>query len=171
MRDPPGAPHQVEGPVADNRVGDAQIAALRVPRLGVHVRCCSAQPSVRGGGRTSRGAAETRGMATLRQGRGPSPRRRRGGRPLRWLAVAGIALVVFLYYRPLRSYLDKRAELARQTTEVRELRAERRELQRRLAASASTAALMREARRLGLVRPGEQLFIVKGVDRYRAARR
>ena len=110
-------------------------------------------------------------MATLRQGRGPSPRRRRGGRPLRWLAVAGIALVVFLYYRPLRSYLDKRAELARQTTEVRELRAERRELQRRLAASASTAALMREARRLGLVRPGEQLFIVKGVDRYRAARR
>ena len=33
------------------------------------------------------------------------------------------------------------------------------------AASTSDAALAREARRLGLVKPGEQLFIVKGIDR------
>jgi hypothetical protein len=37
-------------------------------------------------------------------------------------------------------------------------------LARLVAASTSDAELAREARRLGLVKPGERLFIVKGID-------
>jgi hypothetical protein len=36
-------------------------------------------------------------------------------------------------------------------------------LERRLAASTSTEALAREARRLGFVKPGQHLYIVKGI--------
>jgi hypothetical protein len=50
------------------------------------------------------------------------------------------------------------------------LRARKRELERRLDASRSPQALAREARRLGLVKEGEQLFIVKGVDAWKRAR-
>jgi cell division protein FtsB len=82
---------------------------------------------------------------------------------LRWLAVGAIVLVGLLYARPLRSYLDAKHDLARRATEVQTLKAQRRALQHRLAESTSSEALTRQARRLGLVRPGERLFIVKGV--------
>lgn len=83
---------------------------------------------------------------------------------LRWLAVGAILLVGLLYARPLRSYLDAKHELATRATDVQTLKAERRALQHRLAESTSSEALIRQARRLGLVRPGERLFIVKGVS-------
>ena len=46
---------------------------------------------------------------------------------------------------------------------MRALKADQRALQHRLAESTTGDALTREARRLGLVRPGERLFIVKGI--------
>lgn len=73
-------------------------------------------------------------------------------------------LVGLLYARPLRSYLGTKHDLAQRSANVQALKAERRELQRRLAEANTPEALQREARRLGLVRPGEQLFIVKGVS-------
>jgi cell division protein FtsB len=83
---------------------------------------------------------------------------------LRWLAVGAIVLVGLLYARPLRSYVDAKRDLARKATEVQALKAERRELQHRLAESSTADSLTRQARRLGLVRPGERLFIVKGIS-------
>jgi len=83
---------------------------------------------------------------------------------LRWLAVGAIVLVGLLYARPLRSYLETKHDLAAKATDVRTLKAERRALQHRLAESSSSQALTRQARRLGLVRPGERLYIVKGVS-------
>ncbi len=82
---------------------------------------------------------------------------------LRWLAVGAIVLVGLLYARPLRSYLDAKHDLAKRATDVRTLKTERRALQHRLAESTSSEALTRQARRLGLVHPGERLYIVKGV--------
>ena len=82
----------------------------------------------------------------------------------RWLAVGAIALVALLYARPLRSYLSTKHDLANRATEVQQLKAEKRNLQHRLALASTQAALERQARRLGLVRPGERLFIVKGVS-------
>jgi cell division protein FtsB len=82
---------------------------------------------------------------------------------LRWLAVGAIVLLGLLYARPLQSYLNAKHDLAKRATDVRTLKAQRRALQHRLAESTSQEALTRQARRLGLVRPGERLFIVKGV--------
>jgi hypothetical protein len=73
----------------------------------------------------------------------------------------------FLYYRPLRTYLEKRDALAARKAEVVSLRSERLTLRRRLAASKSPGVLLLEARRLGLVKPGEHLFIVKGIPAWR----
>ena len=74
-----------------------------------------------------------------------------------------MAIVAYLYYHPLRTYLSARSQLGAQETAVSKLSAEKRELQARLAASTSMDALARQARELGYVRPGEQLFIVKGI--------
>jgi cell division protein FtsB len=81
------------------------------------------------------------------------------------LATAGF--VGFLYYQPLSSYVQTRATLNQRAAEVQLLRQERSRLQARLEDSATVAALSREARRMSLVRPGERLFIVKGVAEWR----
>ena len=103
--------------------------------------------------------------------RSPRKRSRRPARrraPLvRWLAVATILVVGLLYYRPLKSYLDTKASLEERAAQVRSLRAERDELARQVAESDTPEALARRARRLGLVKPGERLFIVKGIDEWR----
>jgi len=90
---------------------------------------------------------------------------------LRWCVVGVLGFVAFLYYRPLASYVETRSTLNERQVEVRELRAERTRLQARLERSATLTALTREARRNGLVRPGEQLFIVRGIAEWRQAQR
>jgi hypothetical protein len=74
-----------------------------------------------------------------------------------------LVVVGFLYFRPLSTWLDTRAELGRREADVRGLRAERGRLERRLTQAQSVETLGREARRLGYVKPGERLFIVKGI--------
>jgi cell division protein FtsB len=83
---------------------------------------------------------------------------------MRWVAVGGIVLVGLLYARPLQSYLQTKRDLAQRAAEVRTLKADRRALQHRLAESSTGEALTQQARKLGLVRPGEKLFIVKGIS-------
>ena len=89
----------------------------------------------------------------------------------RWLAVGVVGLVAFLYYRPLTSYFETRSQVARAQGELRKLEVQQARLERRLAAQTSDATLLREARRLGYVKPGERLFIVKGIPEWRAHRR
>lgn len=86
---------------------------------------------------------------------------------MRWVAVATLVFVGLLYYRPAKSYMETRQSLEQRAEEVRSLRAERDDLARRLAESDTPEALARRARRLGLVKPGERLFIVKGVEEWR----
>jgi len=105
--------------------------------------------------------------------KGKKKARRRASRSrivLRWLALGGVALVAVLYVQPLRTYLDTRNHLMRRQSEVAQLRAQRDGLQKRLALSTSTTSLSLEARRLGYVKPGEHLFIVKGIEAWRRAR-
>ena len=71
--------------------------------------------------------------------------------------------MAFLYYRPLASYVETRGQLTARETTVIALRAEKVRLERRLARTTSDAALAREVRRIGYVKPGERLFIVKGI--------
>ena len=90
---------------------------------------------------------------------------------VRWLGLAGLVLIGFLYYQPVRSYFDARGALERRAAEVRTLERERRALERALASSSSDAAVARVARRLGFVKPGERLVIVKGIAAWRRADR
>lgn len=92
--------------------------------------------------------------------------RPRPGFALRWASVGVLALVALLYYRPLRTYVDTHRTLSARRAEVRSLSAQNHLLERRVAASGSLAALEREARRLGYVKPGEHLFIVQGISEW-----
>lgn len=85
------------------------------------------------------------------------------------MLVVGVA--VFLYYRPLATLAETRSDLSAREAEVERLRAEKNRLELRLERATSLTALAREARRVGLVRPGERLFIVKGVPAWVRAER
>jgi cell division protein FtsB len=89
-------------------------------------------------------------------------------RPSRLLALGGVALLAFLYWKPVHTFLHTRQQLDNRQAEVRSLAAERRDLQHQIAAVGTGGALVREARRLGLVKPGERLFIVRGIDAWRS---
>jgi cell division protein FtsB len=100
------------------------------------------------------------------------PKRARfGRRRLRLLwAVVLVLGAVYLYYRPISSYLETRNELATRRAEVQSLRSIRTELDLRLSNFGKTDSLEREARRIGYVKPGERLFVVKGIPEWRRVR-
>ena len=83
--------------------------------------------------------------------------------------VGVLGLVGLLYYHPLTSYFETRNTLNTRAAEVQGLRTEKARLEARLQASATLASLAREARQMNLVRPGERLFIVKGIPEWRRA--
>jgi cell division protein FtsB len=85
----------------------------------------------------------------------------------RVLAIAALAVVALLYWKPLRTYEHTRTVLQRRQAEVARLRKQQHQLQHRLATVGTGDELTREARRLGLVKPGEQLFIVRGIAAWR----
>jgi hypothetical protein len=89
----------------------------------------------------------------------------------RWLLAGLLVLVAFLYSQPVRTYLHTRAALARRTNEVRSLQIQRAALKHRLASSLDGPGLLRQARKLGFVKPGERLYIVEGIDSWRRAHR
>ena len=83
---------------------------------------------------------------------------------LRLLVVAAaLALVGFLYAKPLQSYVHTSRALEQRRLEGQRLRQQKRVLQQRLAGSAGDAWIVQSARRLGLVEPGQRLFIVNGI--------
>ena len=88
-------------------------------------------------------------------------------RPTRLLAIGALLLVAFLYWKPANTYLRTKHTLDSRQAEVQSLRAEQIRLQKRLAQVGTKEQLVREARRLGLVKPGERLFIVKGIPAWR----
>ena len=80
-----------------------------------------------------------------------------------------LAVTAYLYYQPLSSYFDTKSDLAEARAEVEALQVAKHELDQRLAFSTSEEATRREARRIGYIRPGEQLYIVKGIPDWRRA--
>jgi hypothetical protein len=88
-------------------------------------------------------------------------------RSTRLLAAGGLVLVAFLYWKPAHAYFHAKQELQGRRAEVQALRVEHGRLQRRIAQAGTGEQFVREARRLGLVKPGEKLFIVKGIAAWR----
>jgi cell division protein FtsB len=92
-----------------------------------------------------------------------------GGRAIRWDRVGRVALlivllgVVALYVGPSLSFVSTYREAKARRGDVRSLQAENARLRARRQALKDPRTLEREARRLGLVKPGERPFIVKGL--------
>lgn len=105
----------------------------------------------------------------------PAPAARRpqviagGARGIRWDRL-GRGLLLFmllgilaLYVGPAMSFVETYGESRARKAEVRELRSERAKLLERRARLRDPVLLEREARRLGMVRPGERVYVVKGL--------
>jgi len=88
-------------------------------------------------------------------------------RPTRVLAIGALALVAFLYWRPIHTYLHTKRALQARHAQVRALAGEKATLEKKIALANTGPELIRQGRMLGLVRPGEQLFIVRGVAAWR----
>jgi cell division protein FtsB len=96
-------------------------------------------------------------------------RRRAGASRIRWDKLGRIALVLVLFL-VLVSYLNPLVNLMQawqgsksSDAQLAQLKQERLELTHRLREVSSPAALEREARRLGMVQPGEHAYIVHGL--------
>jgi cell division protein FtsB len=99
----------------------------------------------------------------------PRRRRRRRFRLGRVLALCAIVLLALLYYRPVHAWFETRDAVDARRAEVRALEAKHAALEKRLANTQSGTDLVRAARRLGLVKPGERLFIVRGIPQWQRA--
>jgi cell division protein FtsB len=100
----------------------------------------------------------------------PRPRVLQGGaRGIRWDRVGRVALlivlfgVVGLYVGPAINVVETWHEAKVRRADVRELQRENARLRARKKALTDPRTLEREARRLGLVKPGERAYIVKGL--------
>lgn len=105
------------------------------------------------------------------KGRRRKAKPRIGRRRLRLLWAIGIlGIAVYLYYRPIASYVETKNDVAARRAEVETLKLVKAELELRLVNSTSVGSLEREARRINYVKPGERLFVVKGIPAWRKAR-
>ena len=74
-------------------------------------------------------------------------------------------LLVGLYVNPLRTYVATRQEASTKRAEVAKLQREHKVLVRRQAQLRRPGSIETEARRLGMVRPTERAYAVKGLPR------
>jgi cell division protein FtsB len=116
--------------------------------------------------------AQARSARAPRRTPAPRPRSRPkalpgGARGIRWDRVSRVALLVVLigivglYVGPARSYWSTVREAKHRRAEVAQLKRENTRLRAKRAALRSTSSLEREARRLGMVRPGERSYVIK----------
>jgi hypothetical protein len=88
-------------------------------------------------------------------------------RPTRLLALGGLVLIGVFYWKPLQTYEHTRSLLDSRQADVARLQQQQLLLEKQLATVGTGDGLIREARQLGLVKPGEQLFIVRGIAAWR----
>jgi cell division protein FtsB len=90
-----------------------------------------------------------------------------GGTAIRWDRVSRVALLVvlvvlvYLYAGPARSYWDTVRQAKQRRAEVAVLKRENERLRTRREVLRGSSALEREARRLGMVKPGERPYVVE----------
>ena len=90
---------------------------------------------------------------------------------IRWDRISRYGLLVvlvglmFLYVNPARSYFSTLSESKRRHAEVQRLQHEHRVLEARRRALGDPATLETDARRLGMVRPGERAYVIRNLPR------
>ncbi len=83
----------------------------------------------------------------------------------RWALLFVLALVIYLYIGPARTWVSTWQEARQQRGEVAALKAENERLRARRDDLKRESALEREARRLGMVKAGERAYIVEGLPK------
>jgi cell division protein FtsB len=120
--------------------------------------------------------ARSHARARSRPAPAPRPRPRAvagGARGIRWDRVGRVALLVVLmgvltlYISPSIHLLETWQESKQRRGEVQQLERQNDALRARRTALRDPRTLEREARRLGLVKPGERAYIVRGLPRDR----
>jgi cell division protein FtsB len=92
-----------------------------------------------------------------------------GAANIRWDRISRYGLLIvfagllFLYVNPARSYIHTMQESKRRQAQVEVLEREHAKLEARRQALARPDVVEAEARRLGMVRPGERPFVVRGL--------
>ena len=79
----------------------------------------------------------------------------------RWALICVFAFVLYLYIGPARTWVTTYAEAKRKRAEVEDVRAHNARLQQRKRQLQARGAVEREARRLGMVKAGEKLYVVE----------
>ena len=81
----------------------------------------------------------------------------------RWALLFVLGLVLYLYIGPLRTWVSTWQEAKQKRQEVATLRAQNQQLRAHEDSLQRSSALEREARRLGMVKPGERAYVVEGI--------
>ena len=105
-------------------------------------------------------------MPMARRGRRRT-RPSRSALALRWIGALVLVAIAVAYVHPLRAWQTARADVAERRAEVDRLERANETLEEQLGQAGTTAFVEREARRLGLVKPGERLFVVTGIDEWK----
>ena len=79
----------------------------------------------------------------------------------RWALICVFGFILYLYVGPARNWVATYGEAKRKRAEVAALKARNAELLTRKRELEAPDAIEREARRLGLVKAGEKLYVVK----------
>jgi cell division protein FtsB len=80
----------------------------------------------------------------------------------RWALLGVFALVLALYVGPAARWVSTYRAAKQKRAEVAQLRAENTSLRSQQARLEGAASLERQARRLGMVRAGEKLYVISG---------
>jgi cell division protein FtsB len=83
----------------------------------------------------------------------------------RWALLFVLALLLYLYIGPARTWVSTWSEARQKRAEVATLRAENDRLKARRDDLRRESALEREARRLGMVKAGERAYIIEGLPK------
>jgi cell division protein FtsB len=93
------------------------------------------------------------------------PARIRWDRVGRFALLAVLLLMAYLYVGPVRSWWSTWQESKAKQAEISHLEHENAALRARRAQLSDPRALEREARRMGMVRPDERPFVVRGLPK------
>ena len=83
----------------------------------------------------------------------------------RYGLLAVFAVLLFLYVNPARSYVNTLRESHHRHAELKALQRTNHKLRARRRALGDPRVVQAEARRLGMVRPGERPFVVMGLPK------
>lgn len=81
-----------------------------------------------------------------------------------------LLVVAVGYVQPLRAYRQAEDDVAVRRAQVERLEQRNERLERQLDEAGTNEFIERSARRLGLVKPGERLFVVTGLDQWKRDR-